>query len=171
MRLDFRTHGMLGQCCSLLLLGYELEAAGCQPVPTGNKACTVSNREVRQEIRFLANTDKGFGPIKPLCFGSHFESGFRSCYCSLKHFMTTPLTSAFLAPPLNSLPQLLGSLAPNPGKQSSLALQLALHESQNPQSRHRRSDPRKIPTTQQRPLFSRRAGIRSSPLVHFSPSS
>lgn len=137
----------------------------------GNKACTVSSREVRQEIRFLAKTDKGFGPIKPLWFGSHFESGFLSYYCSLKHFRMTPLTSVFLAPPLNSLPQLLGSLAPNPGKQSSLALQLALRECQNPQSRRRLSDRRKIPATQQRPLFSGRAGTRSSPLVHFSPPS
>ena len=49
----------------------------------------------------------------------------------------TPLKYALLAPPLNSLPQWLGSAAPNLGRQSSLAEQLALPGPQNRLSRRR----------------------------------
>lgn len=77
-----------------------------------------------------------------------------------------PLKSALLAQTLNSLPQWSGSVAPNLGRQSSLVAQLALPEPRNQQSRHRQAHPRKIPTTQNRPLFPRRAGTRASPFVH-----
>ena len=37
VRLGFGTHGMLGQWCSRWLLGCELKAPGCYPVPTADK--------------------------------------------------------------------------------------------------------------------------------------
>lgn len=68
MRLDFGTHGMLGQWCSLLFLGHELEAPGCHPATTADKACAVgSSREKRRKISFLADTDTQ-GPAKRMPF-------------------------------------------------------------------------------------------------------
>lgn len=81
----------------------------------------------------------------------------------------TPLEYALLAPPLNSLPQWLGSAAPNLGRQSSLAEQLALPGPQNQLSRRRQADPHKTPAIQKRLLVPRRAGSRSFPSVHLPP--
>lgn len=161
MRLDFGTHGMLGQHCSLLLLG----APGCHPVTTGDNAPTVGSREKSWKVRLLTNTDIVGANEAPTFYQILFPVTIANI------FTDTPLKSALLAPPLNSLPQWSGSLAPNLGRQSSLALQLSLPESQNLQSQHRQADPRKTPATQKRRLCSRRAGTRSSLLVHSSPSS
>lgn len=146
---------MLGQHCSLLLLG----APGCHPVTTGDKAPTVGSREKSWKVRLLTSPDIVGANEAPTFYQMLFPVTVTNI------FTDTPLKTAR---PLNSLPQWLGSLAPNPGRQSSLASQLSLPESQNPQSRHRQADPRKTPATQKRLLCSRRAGTRPSPLVHSS---
>lgn len=162
MRLDFGTHGTLGKHCSLLLL----EAPGCHPVTTGDKAPTMGSREKSWKVRLLTNTDIAGANEKAPTF---HQILFPVTVTNI--FTDTPLNSALLAPPLNSLPQWSGSLAPNLGRQSLLALQLSLPESQNPQSRHRQADPRKTPATQKRPSCSRQARTRSSALVHSPLSS
>ena len=169
MRLDPRTRGMLGQWLSFLLIGREVEAPGCQPVTAGDKACTTGSKEERQKISFLANTERVWGQQRP-CFLEATLSWIFFPVSAVKSILSDmPLKSALLAPSLNSLPRWSGSAAPNLGRQSSLAAQLALPEPRNQQSRHRQAHPRKIPTTQKRPLFPRRAGTRASPFVHFPP--
>lgn len=155
MMLGPRTRGVLSWWCSL-----------CQPMTTGDKAWTMGARRRFGRPAFLLIVIE-FEEKQSPCV---LEATLSQIFFPVSGILNdTPLKCAPLAPPLNSLPQWLGSLAPNLGRQSSLAEQLALPGPRNRLSRRRQADPHKTPAIQNRLLVPRRAGSRSFPSVHLPP--